>query len=192
MAEPFISAEDLAAYRKQEVDEALATIATDSASQIVREEAGGPYYDWAPQEDHEILLDGNGTDTLLLPQLPVLEVSEVVQTYSGSASPYTMVPDVDYVVDLELGCIRTKSGYGCNTVFQPGRQNYAVTYSHGYETVPSSVRLVALQLAARIYDQQLVKQESVGGYQAVYVAADFGLTPHERDIVAKHAAGRRR
>ncbi len=87
-----------------------------------------------------------------------------------------------YVFDKEMGALRTKSE---ELNFLKGRQIYSVTYSHGYVSNnaslpgvlvwPSSLRLVALQLASRIYAQGQVSSESVGGVSMSYSAPEGGL-----------------
>lgn len=184
MATPFISSTDLADYRKQVVDDDLAAIAVDSACQIVRD-ALGQAVDLVT--DDEVDLDSPGTEALLLPELPVIAVSEV--TLNGTGTP--LVVGTDVLVDQEAGALVMKAR---GVRFLKGRQLYHVKYTHGSDTVPPSVRVVALNLAARLYDQQLVKQESVGGYQAVYAASDpVGLTDKEMDVLQRAAGvGRRR
>lgn len=181
MPDPFLSAADLTAYRKGPVEDDLAAIALDSACQIVRDHVSQAV---DAVVDDTVVLDSEGTDTLLLPELPVTAVTSVAGPLAAPLNEGT-----DYFVDLEAGALRTRRGLH----FLPGRALYTVVYSHGWTTVPSSVRVVALNLAARIYDQQLVRQESVGGYQAVYAAEEaITLTRGERAILAKHDPGRRR
>lgn len=184
MATPFISAADLEDYRKQTVDADLAGIAVDSACQIVRD-ALGQNIDLVAGD--VVDLDSPGTEVLLLPERPVTAVASI--TLTDGSSPLTLGTDV--VLDKELNALVMKS---TGRRFLKGRQLYRVTYTHGLATVPSSVRIVALNLAARIYDQQLVKQESVGGYQAVYAASDpIGLTKAEEDVLQRgFGIGRRR
>lgn len=181
MAVPFVSAADLEDYRKTAVDPDLAAIALDSACQLVRDQLGQVV---DAVVDETVFLDSPGTDTLLLPQLPVTAVASL------KLAGVVLVAGTDYLVDKELGVLRTKQlGYR----FLPGRQIYEVKYSHGWTTVPASVRIIALTVAARIYDQGIVRQESVGGYQAVYsVAESATLTDKEINVLAKHDPGRKR
>lgn len=184
MATPFISSTDLADYREQAVDNDLAAIAIDSACQIVRDEVAQGI---DRVTDDVVDLDSEGTDRLLLPEGPVESVTSVELNSTGTP----LVEGTDFYLDKENDSLVMKSS---SLRFLKGRQLYKVTYTHGLATVPSSVRLVALNLAARIYDQQLVKQESVGGSQTVYAASDpIGLTPAETSVLHKAAGvGRRR
>lgn len=184
MATPFISSTDLADYRKQVVDNDAAAIAIDAACQVVRDELGQGIDRVA---DDVVDLDSDGTDRLLLPEGPVESVDSVELNPTGTA----LAVGTDVLLDRENDSLVMRSN---GRRFLKGRQLYRVTYTHGLTTVPSSVRLVALHLATRLYDQQLVKQESVGGYQAVYAASDpVGLTMGEKSILHRAAGmGRRR
>lgn len=176
MASPFISRVDLGDYLGRDLtDDARALQAIDSACDMIRS-ATGQRIDRV--ENETILLDGNGTDTILLPELPVVSVSSVLV----ADQPYTW-----WVLTSE-GVLRTKNGRW----WLPGRGIVAVTYTHGYDEVPADLRMLALTLAARIYEQQLVKQESVGGYTATYSAEEsLGFSKRERDIIAKYSPGRK-
>lgn len=196
MAHPFVSIVDLEEYLGYTVDTDKAKIALDSACEILRTVCS---QDLDFVADDVVILDSDGSDTLLLPELPVYEVASVV----GPGS-ITLVEGTDYVVYPEDGLIRTKSHY---STFQRSRGDYTVTYTHGYvsdSTVPglpanviewpSSVRIVALQLATRIYDQGIVSSESVGGVSMSYAAPEsIVLTDRERSLVEKATGvGRRR
>lgn len=146
-----------------------------------------------------VALDSEGTDTLLLPEMPVYSVASVV----GPGS-YALVLGTDYVLDKESGTLRTKT---LTSRFLKGRQIYTVTYTHGYvsdDSVPglpsdviewpSALRMVTLQLASRIYDQGIVSSESVGGVSMSYATAEAPvLTDRERSLLEKSVGvGRRR
>lgn len=176
VTDPFISSSDLSEYLERDLDEDKALIAVDSACDIVRGYMEIPVN---VQEDEEITIDGSGTDALVLPSRPVVEVSSVA--LEGDA----LVADEDYKVDLEKGMIYL---LGSCRGWRRGRLNYEVTYSHGWEPddIPRRIRMVALNVAARIYDQGIVQQESVGGYQVVYGTGDaVGLSANEMRILDK-------
>lgn len=195
MSAPFISSEDLSDYLGYEVDPDKAAISVDTACDVVRKTVE---QDLSYAAGDEVLLDSEGTDTLLLPESPVYSVSSVV------VGGVTLTAGTHYVLDREQGSIRTKS-YG--QVFLKGRQVYTVVYTHGYvsddseiglpadvQTWPSAIRMVALQLATRIYDQGIVSQETVGGVSMSYATPEaIVLTARERSLLEKSAGvGRRR
>lgn len=190
MAIPFISSTDLAEYTGYVLDPDKALIAVDSACDMLRSLAEQT---WEYKEDDVVLLDSDGTDSLFLPELPVYEVSSVEGPGGIAASHF---------VDLEYGIIKTQYPY---QRFLRGRGIYEVTYTHGYvsqivggmppnvEKFPSDLRVLALVLAMRIYDQQIVQQESVGGAQYIYSSKDaLGLSDREMDVLQKYMTGRRR
>lgn len=178
MADPFITEDDLGLYlRKTLTDDSLAIFAVDAASQVCREiaETG---FDLV--ENEVIKLDGNGGNIMLLPQTPVTAVSQVID-YNGD------VMDVaDYVWSSD-GSLMLVS---LDSQWLLGNQNYTVTYSHGYEEIPSTVKLIATALAARIYDQGIVSQETIGGYVVLYGEGEGGLTRLERALLSRYRPGR--
>lgn len=186
MAVPFISQADLETYLGRDTDPDKAKIALDTACDVIRKVAE-QNLDYI--EDDEAVLDNvEGRDSLLLPESPVYEVSSL----AGPTG--TMTAGVDYIFDKEMGALKTKRA-GRN--FLKGRQLYTATYTHGYasdtagkhadtQVWPSSLRMVALQLASRIYDQGIVSSESVGGVSFSYAAPEaIMLTALERDLVEK-------
>lgn len=196
MGTPFISITDLENYMGRSPLPDKAKIALDAACDEVRKVAE---QDLDFVADDEVLLGSDGGETMLLPEMPVYAV-ESVEGPSGNV----LVPGTDYVLDRETGALQTKK---IGLKFLKGRQNYTVVYTHGYvsdssveglpsdvQEWPSALRIVALQLAVRIYDQQLVKEETVGGYSATYSSDEaIVLTDRERDLVEKTiGVGRRR
>lgn len=179
MSTPFISETDLGLYLRQTLDaDALAVIATDAACQLVREFLN---QDLDVATADVVSINGSGTDVLLLPELPVTAVTTVVLALTDGSSAETLVAGTDYKVSLPLGLL-----FHLTNVWTRGRENVEVTYTHGYATVPSDIRLVALHVAARIYDHPGVVQESTGSYSATYEAAGLGLTAGEKVALTKH------
>lgn len=196
MPDPFIDIDDLAAYRKRSMDQAdaLGLMAIAAACDEIRRVAEQSL-DYAEEED--VALDSLGTDTILLPELPVHDVTLFV-----GPGGIELEEGVDYVLDREMGALCTKR-FGRRWL--PGRQAYTVDYSHGYldasesglEDVPlfpPALKALAVTVASRFYDQQGVSQESVGGYQAIYGSPEaLTLTARERSLLEKILGpGRRR
>lgn len=177
--DPFITEAELTTYLGRNVTaEDLATLAVGAASDLIRNAVGARLDN---VEDDIILVDGSGTDTILLPELPVTEVTEV-NYVTPDTDPELLDPAEDYLVDLRNGALVTRGG-----TWLEARGNYEVTYSHGYTDIPADLRVLALTVAARIYDQGIVKQESVGGYSATFSSPEsMALTARELNLVAKY------
>lgn len=186
-ADPFISTTDLGDYLGRDVStDNGALIAIDSACDIVRTLTGQTFNSVVGDA---IALDGTGTDCLLLPETPVSAAGTV--TLGGAA----LVQGTDYVLADDRKLIRTAGTsfstnlYGDLTVWPLGRQNVLVTYDHGYAgTVPSDVRMVALQVASRIALQGIVQSENLAGQALVYASPALDLTAGEKLILQRHRA----
>lgn len=200
MAVIFISSDDLANYIGRTVETDKAGIALDSACDILRKEAG-QNYDYV--EDDTALVWANGlSGALLLPEMPVYSVSSVTKVGLSGGSDTDLVVDDNYIFDEEMGAVFALDPAN---PFSKGR--YSLTYTHGYvvdsgapglpanvQEYPSSLRMLALQLASRIYDQGLVLQETVGSYVAIYSAREaIVLTEREKSQLERAVGvGRRR
>ena len=116
-------------------------------------------------EDDELTLDSNGGTRLLLPELPVLAVSAVVE------DDEVLTVDDDYKVG-QYGIL-----YRIGARWAVGVQNVMVTYSHGHETIPQVIADVCARAAARRYQAGLRASESdaVPGVQAKSLG-DFSVT----------------
>lgn len=182
MSAPFISSADLAAYLHidVELEGDLAVIALDAACERVRGYVDQPL---DVTTDTDYWLNGNGAEALLLPRFPVTAVSALsVYTDRTDTAPEVLVQNTDYVLDAEKG-IATRIDGSC---FTRGVQNIKVTYTHGSATVPSDARLVALQVAARIYEVGQVENESAGGVSQTYVQGAGNLTRDEKDVLRRY------
>lgn len=180
MTLPFIGLNDINEYLRIDTDDDMAIIACDAASEIVRGYADQTF---TLVEDDEVVLDGTGTPLLYLPERPIVTLDSVIQRNAdlSVASAATLVSGADYILG-EFGAVFLLNG----AVWTEGRQNIYVTYSHGYDTVPSDVRMVALQIAARIYDVGQVENESTGSYSATYVKGGAGLTDFESNVLYRY------
>lgn len=119
-------------------------------------------------EDETITLDGKGGVRLFLPQLPVVDVSQVVE----DGETLTPGSDEDYVLGGN-GIIHRMGGSRWPTT----PQSITVTYSHGYETLPDDIVAVATRAAARAYQSGLraaedegidVESKSLGDFSVAY------------------------
>jgi len=182
--DPFISIDDLYAYLRLpalgvgETDD-LSTIALDSACYTIR---GFLHQTINRVTDDVIAIDTDGTDTVMLPEAPVVSVSDVSSfTTTTDFTLYTYDP-ARYMIDYDKGLIVFRGA-----LFPDRRAAVQVTYTHGWDVIPTDIRIVALTLAARIYDQGLAKAETIGNTRLVYSHDEsLGLSPREKDILVKY------
>lgn len=208
---PFINIDDLQAVVTETLDDndLQVAIALDSACQIVRDEIQQTIN---LQRDDIEIYDGNGSEALVLRQLPVLDVTYITE------DDVALVPDEDYVVSYNTGIV-WRRGSTWPYHWARGRQNVTVTYDHGWaftedevldlsepltdvERVPSSIRQVALALAVRILRAKSVPVgtsgltgETIGDYSytrdtaAAGVDTQVTLFPEEIASLARYKVG---
>jgi hypothetical protein len=218
---PFISSYDLAAFLGEAVTvgDLLTEIALDASCQLVRDDLGQTIN--LVRGDIETH-DGTGRESFLLRELPVIDVASITE------DDVELVPDDDYVVDHRTGMVHRRSlvwSWGWGLGWPQRRQNVIVVYDHGWaiteedvvnedsgdepivNRVPSTIRIVALQAAARIYraptlsvvgSSATVTGETIGGYsytsdtaaqQAVAQAISEGLTDGEKHSLDRSRPG---
>lgn len=190
--EPFISRDDLADHLKL-ADSALASDqaalqAVDAACDMVRTLTEQDFN----RGTTTLTMDGTGTDTLLLPQLPVASVGGTIVESGGTLlaanDDYTLGDDG--VVYRLPGVIT--NGWGdsiTRTFWWPGRRNIEVSYTHGYDDadLPRDIRMVALQIAERLYKQSAgVVFEQLGQRQIRWDTSASDLTSTERIVLEKY------
>lgn len=177
MADPFITTDDLVDYlgRGDAADPGL-VIAVDSACDIVRGWTGQPIN---LTTSDTVKFDGTGTDTLLLPGIPVVTVRSV--TVDGTAV-------TDFVLRSDGVLVRSQSSEDVVPSWPEGRQNITVVYDHGWATasVPADLAMVALAVAARLAVQGPLLQESMGQTAVRYAVASTDLTDGEKAILRKY------
>ena len=210
--EPFITAADLEAFMGgATIDPDLEALALDAACQMVRD-----YLEQTVNlvRDDIELHDGTGREGLLLKELPVIEVTLVEE--DGVA----LVVEDDYVVWPGGGILWRNGGQTIPSQWSKGRQNVEVIYDHGWavsegdvvetsegievDRVPSSIRLAALEAAARIVRAPSlaavasgITGETLGAYSytaslgAVNAVIAGGLLPEERITLDRYKPGGR-
>lgn len=184
MTTSFITGDELAAYIGSDwpLDSTLANLAVDGACEAVR-----GYVDQNVESTTETnaYLDGNGLDNMVLPHFPLISISALsVYVDRTDTAPEVLVENTDYVVNYGRGIVSRIDG----GVFTKGRQNIKLTYVYGNATVPADVRVVALQVASRIYEVGMVKSDSAGGVSATYVEGAGSLTGNEKDLLRRYRA----
>ncbi|MFD5676115.1 mobile element protein [Streptomyces sp. NPDC127040] len=132
-------------------------------------------------EDDEVILDGNGSESLLLPAAPVLDVSLV------EVDGEELVAGTDYSWSAD-GYLRR---LGCR-VWPATLRSVRVINSHGYETVPEDIQGAVLDQARAIYAiQPGVQQKTVGSQSVTFgVQAATGVTAQWTEAVERHQLNR--
>jgi hypothetical protein len=123
-------------------------------------------------DDDEITLDSYGGTKIFLPELPVIDVSEVVE--DGE----TLVAGTDYKLG-QHGIL-----HRIGKKWAAGIQNIEITYSHGYAIIPDDVIAVCVRAASRGYQAGLksadsegvlgVASKSLGDFSVSYVSESGG------------------
>lgn len=124
--------------------------------------------------DDVITLDCAGGGRLFLPELPVVEVTEVIE------DDEILTPGADE--DYQLGQCGILHRAGCN--WKAGVQIIQITYTHGYDDLPDDLIAVATRAAARAYQAGLraseaegipgISAKSLGDYSVTYVGESGG------------------
>lgn len=173
----------LAAYLNRDVSSIgtdRADLLLELASDIVRDEID-QRIDLV--EDDDVTLTGNGTEVLLLPELPVEEVTAVEETINGETT--TLVEDDDFTLDLghdgRVGTIYRKPR---SAIWRPDA-TILVTYTHGYalgdgsdtpSELPGTILAAVLRCAARgAANPSGLRQETIGRYGYTAGGNDAGL-----------------
>jgi hypothetical protein len=168
-----VSTDDFAAFLGIDptaLNTARAELLLELASGLVRDELGQTL-DYVADDD--VTLIGPGGQVLLLPQLPVWEVTLVTETRFGNTRDLSI--DVHY--RLELGVD------GLNAIIRrvplvtrwPWREAVRVVYTHGYDTedstgvsappLPETLKAIILRTATRGYANPTgLRQETIGRY----------------------------
>lgn len=104
--------------------------------------------------NHSVVLSGNNTDRLILPERPVISVASV--TYDKNGDNETPVTDFVVESDMLMRCNGWRWGYG----------NFTVVYTHGYQVIPADIKNVTLVLARDLHDAVPVglRSETIAGY----------------------------
>jgi len=154
-------------------------------------------------EDDVAVVDGSGSDTLLLPEFPVTDVSVVVVDSDWDSARTLLGPGNGSASEYdwnEAGLLFRRRGqfvyyesrfeavYG---MWPPRRKSVTVTYTHGYEVIPADIRLVTAAVAARAWAQDGANSETTGSYTVQYAGQPGTLTEYEKSILDRYRARRR-
>lgn len=177
--------DELGAYLKRPLPAGDATVDLflDIASDTVR--------DYLQQRldyvsDDVAVLDPAPGRVVFLPETPVTAVSKV-ETFTSSG--WTTADPGSYVVSLAAAMVAAAAGSTVRWPSTPG--SWRVTYSHGYNTLPASLKSVVLGVAGRAYTTEVgVDNERVGGYSVKYAVEAAGFSPLELSVLSRYRFAR--
>lgn len=172
--EPLASGDDLATLLDVPVTDGKLLLALRRASDRFR---GAVRHPVSLIVDDVVLLDGDGSQALILPAAPVI------------GTPTVKVADVlvtDFSVSSRHGVLRRKAGWSDDL------GNIEVTYTHGYENIPGDIQDAVLE-QAELQFQILagVTQMSLGSQSVAFgTKATVGVTQRWSDAVETHRLNR--
>lgn len=154
-----VTAEELGEFLKiPNLDAGNAAPVIAGVSAQVRRHTGRA---WEAVDDDEIRVSGNGSTSLLLPRLPVRDVTSIIEDPDDAATELLFGDHFEWSED---GIVRRIDG----DVFRRRLRWYEFVYSHG-EAVTDDVKLVVLRVCARAaVNPEGLQQEQTAGYAAVF------------------------
>jgi hypothetical protein len=173
MAEPYLAEPaDLATLTKLPADSPALLLALDRASERFRLAVGHPVH---LVEAETVTLDGDGSETLLLPAAPATDITVLVD---GAAV-------TDFQVNARAGILRRASRWPA------GLGNIEVTYSHGFAEIPGGIQDAVLEMAAISARVPAgVQSETAGGQSITWGAqAASGVSQRWTDAVLAYLLG---
>lgn len=147
----FCTVQDIEDFLQIDVDEPAAMRAIDEATEAIRNYCK-QHIDLVEDDAYNFDVLTSRQTKLFLPELPVIEVSAVVE----DGETLTEGSDEDYQLGLH-GIL-----YRIGDYWASGVQIVTVTYTHGYEAIPEDVQGVCTRAAARAYQAGLRASEGEG------------------------------
>jgi hypothetical protein len=175
MMTDFATVEDVESFLQVDIDETLQIIATARALT----EASASIRNYARQylervDDEDITLDSTGGTRLFLPELPVLNVSKVVE------DGVTLTKGDDYKLG-QYGIL-----HRIGQKWAKGIQNITITYTHGYDVIPDDIVAICTRAASRAYQAGVraadsdglmgVASKSLGDFSVAFASESGGGT----------------
>lgn len=162
-------------------DQARATALLEDASDLIRQ-ACKQKIDLV--EGDMLTIPGTWEDRILLPERPVVQVTDVTAAFRDG-TPYTL-PALSWYVDQDelvryafpVGLVRHFFTTG-NGWLGPGYK-ITITYDHGYATVPTLCKNIALEAVTRIWvNPAQAISLGVAGVSTTFSAVGLSLLPDE-------------
>lgn len=144
-----------------------------------------------------ITLDGSGTEEILLPEYPVNTVGTVYEDGGTLTSgDWVLDPATGSLIRVPTaGYISSNFTTRPSVVWNRGRRNVTLDYDHGWDIsdIPRDVRMVALNIATRFYEQtSSATFEQLGQRQVRYDGQASDLSDNELRILRKYKREKQR
>lgn len=111
------------------------------------------------QETFTEYYDGNGKESLLLKEYPIVSVTSVTHyDINGNA---TSVVASDFNLYKEKGSLKLKAAAVHSSIWLRGDHNYKVIYAAGYNPIPEDIKLACLTWIATLWQKSEHKLHAV-------------------------------
>jgi hypothetical protein len=194
----FCTVQQVSAYLQTTLDPAddFALLCVEAATEMIQKYTNQTF---VYTVDETTILDGSGSDIMLLPELPVVSVSECI-TDIDTGTPRTLLDkthganaEFDFTTDSGL-LIRRRGQFvmwesrfaAVYGVWPDRRASVQVTYTHGYPIVPRDLQMITVVAAARGIAQDGADQEFTGHYRVRYASQPGTLTGGERRTLDRY------
>ena len=171
----FATIQDIEAFLQVEITTPAQILSAERA--LIEATAAIRNYDrqyLALVNDDVITLDSKGGTRIFLPELPVVEVSEVIE------DGVTLTVDDDYKLG-QHGIL-----HRIDQKWAAGIQNITITYSHGYANIPDDIVAICTRAASRAYQAGVraadsdglmgVASKSLGDFSVAFASESGGGT----------------
>jgi hypothetical protein len=180
---PLANVDDLSAFLGDTVDPVQGELYLDIASGMVRDKLNQLI---TFVENDVVVLDPRNDGSVFLPEFPITAVSTLEVLLAGV---WAICDPTTYTVSLATGRVAPLPMTGTQWPGVPG--SWRVTYSHGWQSPPSSLVGVVLGVAARGYNSPVsIQQERVGNYQVRYAVEAGGFSPLELAAMNRYVVPR--
>lgn len=109
--------------------------------------------------------NGNGRNYMVLRQFPITAVSAIKEYDGLNPSNVEMWETLVQGTDYERLIFATDEAttlYMDGYTFESGMQNYKITYTAGYSTIPSDIQMACKELVKIVYDNSPLNQNRLG------------------------------
>lgn len=161
---------------KQELYEELINSASLIANQITKRKLKA--------SDKTIILDGNGSNILILKEYPVNSVSELYIDEERVFPITTLINPLEYGIYLEEGIIKL-----WNTVFPDKPQTIKVVCNSGFTIIPNDIKHAVVEIVSFLYrrlNSKTIGQKTVSSNNGITENWETSIPLNALDILLKY------